>query len=277
MLPKRVRNATVGLVDRRGMAEEPVDTCDQAGPRVEGGNVEAFHQHATFARHVPSVPVAVVVVIDLGRDHECVVRFARPEIPNRTLQRPGCRRTNRGGRSTPRPRSRRRRDGGEPVRHRVRSRPSNRPRARRASAHPTRVDGTAHAQGRRAAGHAVLRRCYVSQALAGDPYFEHRRHEHRTSTGNRRASMSATNHDYESLLWAESSDMGALLDEIDDADVRSGQPVRRMAGARRDVAHGARAHHADAADDRPAGQVPLQRAQGIQARLGGIWLGPLAG
>lgn len=29
--------------------------------------------------------------------------------------------------------------------------------------------------------------------------------------------MSATNHDYESLLWAESADMGALLDELDDA------------------------------------------------------------
>ncbi len=30
--------------------------------------------------------------------------------------------------------------------------------------------------------------------------------------------MSATSHDYESLLWAESSDLASLLDELDDAD-----------------------------------------------------------
>jgi uncharacterized protein (TIGR03083 family) len=30
--------------------------------------------------------------------------------------------------------------------------------------------------------------------------------------------MSATTHDYEALLWAESADIGSLLDEIDDAD-----------------------------------------------------------
>ncbi len=30
--------------------------------------------------------------------------------------------------------------------------------------------------------------------------------------------MSASSHDYESLLWAESSDLGSLLDELDDAD-----------------------------------------------------------
>lgn len=30
--------------------------------------------------------------------------------------------------------------------------------------------------------------------------------------------MSATSHDYESLMWAESSDLGSLLDEIDDAE-----------------------------------------------------------
>jgi uncharacterized protein (TIGR03083 family) len=30
--------------------------------------------------------------------------------------------------------------------------------------------------------------------------------------------MSTTSHDYESLLWAESSDLGSLLDELDDAD-----------------------------------------------------------
>lgn len=30
--------------------------------------------------------------------------------------------------------------------------------------------------------------------------------------------MSATSHDYEGLLWAESSDLGSLLDELDDAE-----------------------------------------------------------
>jgi uncharacterized protein (TIGR03083 family) len=30
--------------------------------------------------------------------------------------------------------------------------------------------------------------------------------------------MSATSHDYESLLWAEAADIGLMLDEIDDAD-----------------------------------------------------------
>jgi uncharacterized protein (TIGR03083 family) len=31
--------------------------------------------------------------------------------------------------------------------------------------------------------------------------------------------VAATTHDYESLLWAESSDLASLLDELDDTDL----------------------------------------------------------
>ena len=79
-----------------------------------------------------------------------------------------------------------------------------------------------------------------------------------------------------SLLCVETLNLAAFLDKMmtdfDRATVQARISVRDV------MWHiGARPHNADAADDRSARQVSLQRAQGLPERLGGIRLGPLAG
>lgn len=68
------------------MTEEAVNSTDQPDRGVDGDDIEAFHQSAAPADHVPAIPVTVVVMVDLRCHDEAISRFGSPQLADGGFQ-----------------------------------------------------------------------------------------------------------------------------------------------------------------------------------------------